>query len=72
MVLRRQLQYVLLISYQPPMVLRLQLKWFHTAKSNTPDQEQATINKTNDCKAPQSWINNPVHTTLMIKELKSR
>ena len=47
MILRRQFQYIFLISYQPPMVLRRQFQCFYAAKSNTPDQEQATIKQTN-------------------------
>ena len=29
------------------MVLPRQFQWFYAAKSNTPDQEQATMNKIN-------------------------
>ena len=45
MVLSRQFQCIFSISYQPPMVLRLQFQWFCAAKSNTTDQEQAYIKK---------------------------
>ena len=52
------------------MVLRRQFQWFYTAKYNNPDWEQANTDQANAYQAPKSGINNPVHTTLIIKVLE--
>ena len=61
------IKYQLSGPYQYWMFLRRQLQWFYVTKSITHDQEQASIKQTKACLAPWSDINNPLHTTIMLK-----